>query len=111
MEKNITKLLIHISAADGYLSEVEIEKAYEELSNNYKITRNDFDSYVDEFFEETFSIEDYLMSLKDLSDPETFLKSCYKSAASDDFDIRENFAFSKTCDFFGIDPDLIIQDA
>ena len=57
MEKNITKLLIHISAADGYLSEVEIEKAYEELSNNYKITRNDFDSYVDEFFEETFSFQ------------------------------------------------------
>ena len=40
MEENITKLLIHISAADGYLSEVEIEKAYEELANNYKITRN-----------------------------------------------------------------------
>tara|TARA_X000000368_G_scaffold417907_1_gene415720 strand:+ start:13584 stop:13919 length:336 start_codon:yes stop_codon:yes gene_type:complete len=111
MVKQITKLLIHISAADGYLSDVEIEKAYEELSNNYKITRNEFDSYVDEFFEETFSIEDYLLSLKDLPDPEIFLKSCYKSASSDDFDIRENFAFSKTCNFFDIDPDLIIKNA
>ena len=28
MENLITKLVIHISAADGYLSEVEIDKAF-----------------------------------------------------------------------------------
>ena len=39
------------------------------------------------------------------------LEVCYKAAASDDFDIRENFAFTKACMFFEINPDTIIKNA
>ena len=111
MENLITKLVIHISAADGYLSEVEIDKAYKELSNIYKISRKDFDKCVDQFFQEDQQIEDYLSLLKELSEPEIMLDVCYKAAASDDFDIRENFAFTKACVFFEINPDDIIKNA
>lgn len=111
MENLITKLVIHISAADGYLSEVEIDKAYRELSNIYKISKENFDRCVDDFFQEDQQIEDYLSLLKELSEPEILLDVCYKAAASDDFDIRENFAFTKACKFFEINPDDIIKNA
>ena len=111
MENLITKLVIHISAADGYLSEVEIDKAFKELSNIYKISKEDFDKCVDQFFQEDQKIEDYLSLLKELSEPEIMLEVCYKAAASDDFDIRENFAFTKACMFFEINPDTIIKNA
>ena len=39
------------------------------------------------------------------------LEVCYKAAASDDFDIRENFAFTKACMFFEITPETIIKNA
>ena len=39
------------------------------------------------------------------------LDVCYKAAASDDFDIRENFAFTKACVFFEINPEDIIKNA
>ena len=111
MENLIVKLVIHISAADGYLSEVEIDKAYEELSNIYKISKQDFDKCVDQFFEEDEHIEYYLSLLKELSEPEIMLDVCYKAAASDDFDMRENFAFTKACVFFEVNPDDIIKNA
>ena len=111
MENLITKLVIHISAADGYLSEVEIDKAYKELSNIYKISKENFDSCVDQFFQEDQHIEDYLLLLKEVSEPEIMLDVCYKAAASDDFDIRENFAFTKACVFFEINPEDIIKNA
>ena len=111
MENLITKLVIHISAADGYLSEVEIDKAYKELSNIYKISKENFDNCVDQFFQEDQHIEDYLLLLKEVSEPEIMLDVCYKAAASDDFDIRENFAFTKACVFFEIKPEDIIKNA
>lgn len=111
MENLITKLVIHISAADGYLSEVEIDKAYKELSNIYKISKENFDNCVDQFFQEDQHIEDYLLLLKEVSEPEIMLDVCYKAAASDDFDIRENFAFTKACVFFEINPEDIIKNA
>ena len=111
MENLIAKLVIHISAADGYLSEVEIDKAYQELSNIYKISKEDFDKCVDQFFQEDQQIEDYLSLLKELPKPEIMLNVCFKAAASDDFDIRENFAFTKACMFFEINPDDIIKNA
>ena len=111
MENLITKLVIHISAADGYLSEVEIDKAYIELSNIYKISKENFDNCVDQFFQEDQHIEDYLLLLKEVSEPEIMLDVCYKAAASDDFDIRENFAFTKACVFFEINPEDIIKNA
>ena len=111
MENLITKLVIHISAADGYLSEVEIDKAYIELSNIYKISKENFDNCVDQFFQEDQHIEDYLLLLKEVSEPEVMLDVCYKAAASDDFDIRENFAFTKACVFFEINPEDIIKNA
>ena len=111
MENLIAKLVIHISAADGYLSEVEIDKAFKELSNIYKISKENFDKCVDQFFQEDQNIEDYLSLLKELSEPEIMLEVCYKAAASDDFDIRENFAFTKACMFFEINPDTIIKNA
>ena len=111
MENLIAKLVILISAADGYLSEVEIDKAYKELSNIYKISKENFDNCVDQFFQEDKHIEDYLLLLKEVSEPEIMLDVCYKAAASDDFDIRENFAFTKACVFFEINPDDIIKNA
>ena len=111
MENLITKLVIHISAADGYLSEIEIDKAYKELSNIYNISKQDFDKCVDQFFQEDQQIEDYLSLLKELPKPEIMLSVCFKAAASDDFDIRENFAFTKACMFFEINPDDIIKNA
>lgn len=106
MEKviSIIKLSACISAQDGVISNRELDTCFRLVSDHYKdLTKEVFDEAIDLFFDENLTLEDYLENiiLYEL-DIYSVLKICYESAVSDGFEIRENMAFTKACDFFEI---------
>lgn len=106
MEKAISviKLSACVCAQDGVISNRELDKCFELVSEHFQgVTQEMFDEAIDLFFDENLALEDYLenINLYDL-DKYAVLKICYESAISDGFEIRENLAFVKSCNFFEI---------
>lgn len=98
------KLSACISAQDGVISNRELDKCFELVSDHFEgVNKEIFDEVIDAFFDENLDLEDYLenIALYDV-DKHAVLKICYESAVSDGFEIRENLAFTKACNFFGI---------
>ena len=101
---SVIKLSACISAQDGVISNRELDKCFELVSEHFQgVTQEIFDEAIDLFFDENLALEDYLenINLHNL-DKYTVLKICYESAISDGFEIRENLAFVKSCDFLEI---------
>ena len=101
---NSIKLSACISAQDGVISNRELDTCYEIASNLFSdLTKEIFDEAIDAFFDENLELEDYLGLLEDSKiEKKALLHLCYESAVADGFEIRENFAFTKACNFFGI---------
>ncbi len=105
------KLSACISAQDGVISNRELDKCFELASAHFVgLTQEIYDETIDIFFEEDLALEEYLANiiLYDI-DKYTVLKICYESAISDGFEIRENLAFMKACDFLGISKEEFIN--
>ena len=107
MKKNNISSCVKIAACicgkDGLLSELEVNKILELVSIEFpSFARDDFESYIDEFFESDLQIEDYL---KEVDDPE-FMKFVLEvskvSASSDGLDLAENIALQKAYAFWGL---------
>jgi len=98
------KLSACISAQDGVISNRELDTCFELASAHFEgVNKEIFDEAIDTFFSENLDLEEYLENivLYDI-DKHAVLKICYESAVSDGFEIRENLAFTKACNFFGI---------
>ena len=96
------KLILCISAQDGVISETELDTAYKLINDQFdKISKQKFEELIDEFFNEDYALEEYLLKLNDSDEFQEILKISYKSATSDGLDIRENLAFDKACKHWG----------
>ena len=96
------KLILCISAQDGVISETELDTAYKLINDQVdKISKQKFEELIDEFFNEDYALEEYLLKLNDSDEFQEILKISYKSATSDGLDIRENLAFDKACKHWG----------
>ena len=108
--KDIVKLVCAVCAQDGIISSTELSAAFRLINSSFaKISKKDFDSLVEEFFEEDRNLENYLNSLPESIDIEKILKVCFESAGSDGLDVRENFAFDKICKYFQVDANKFIS--
>tara|TARA_B100001093_G_scaffold436661_1_gene435171 strand:- start:5148 stop:5489 length:342 start_codon:yes stop_codon:yes gene_type:complete len=96
------KIILCISAQDGVISETEINTAYRLINDQLgTISTKDFEKIIDEFFDEDYSLEEYLLKIKDSNNFKEILTISYKSAISDGLDIKENLAFDKACKYWG----------
>ena len=96
------KLILCISAQDGVISETELDTAYKLINDQFdKISKQKFEELIDEFFNEDYALEEYLLKLNDSDEFQEILKISYKSATRDGLDIRENLAFDKACKHWG----------
>ena len=96
------KLILCISAQDGVISETELDTAYKLINDQFdKISKQKFEELIDEFFNEDYALEEYLLKLNDSDEFQEILKISYKSATSEGLDIRENLAFDKACKHWG----------
>jgi|TARA_B110000879_G_scaffold73349_1_gene102463 hypothetical protein len=99
--KKIIKLVACICAQDGIVSEIELETTLKLVNKKIeKIDKKTFYSYIEKFFEEDLSLEEYLLAIPKKHNPDIILEICAKAATSDGLEIRENFAFDKACKFW-----------
>ena len=105
------KVIICISAQDGVLHQSELNTAFELINEHLgNISQQKFDELIEEFFNEDYVLEEYLLKISNSDDFQTILKISYKSATSDGLDIRENLAFDKACKHWGEALEDYIQD-
>ena len=108
--KDIVKLVCAVCAQDGIISSMELNTAFRLINSSFdKISRKDFDLFVEEFFEEDKNLEKYLINLPEPIDIKKILQVCFKSAGSDGLDVRENFAFDKVCKFFRVNAEIFFK--
>jgi hypothetical protein len=103
--KDILNIVLCISAKDGVLSDTEIEKSLEEFPHFFdkKITKNELNLIVDNFFNSNDQIEEYLDRITDDDMKPPILQLAIISASADGLDIRENFAFQKALTIWEIE--------
>ena len=103
-QQHILNIVLCISAKDGILSDSELEKSLEEFPKifNKKLTKEELNMIVDNFFDSDDQIEDYLDRITDDDIKPSILQLAIISASSDGLDIRENIAFQKALTIWGI---------
>jgi len=96
------KVILCISAQDGVISQSELDTAYKLINDHLgNVSQQNFEELIDEFFNEDYALEEYLLKLNDSDDFQKILEISYKSATADGLDIRENLAFDKACKHWG----------
>ena len=102
---DILNIVLCIAAKDGVLSDSELDKSLEEFPHFFdkKITKNELNLIVDNFFNSNDQIEEYLDRITDDDMKPPILQLAIISASADGLDIRENFAFQKALTIWEIE--------
>ena len=100
MEKEYIEIVIKVAACvcgkDGVISEAEENKIYELIQiKDSSISKEKFNKVLDDFFESTEQIEDYLLDVNTDDDRKFIIELCELSASADGLDIKENIALHK----------------
>jgi len=92
----VVKVAACVCGKDGVISQTEEEAILATVITKYPhYSSNRFNQTLDEFFNETLQLEDYLNQILDL-DLKTFtINLCEFSASADGLDIKENIALHK----------------
>ncbi len=109
---NIVSLAACVCAQDGIISETELDAIREMVSEKFsQITKDDFNSMIDNFFLEDKSLETYYENLQSSEDLNEIINICHASAASDGLEPRENIALIKLIRLAGQNPEEYFKDA
>jgi len=100
VEKEYIEIAIKVAACvcgkDGIISEAEENKIYELIHiKDSAVSKEKFNKVLDDFFESTEQIEDYLLDVKTDDDRKFMIELCELSASADGLDIKENIALHK----------------
>ena len=102
--EKITKLIASVCAQDEIISSTELDASFEQICKIKKVSRKKFDGYIDKFFNEKESVEEYFFNCMDMMPNHELLDMCRIAATSDGFSLRENYAFIKLCRLANEDP-------
>lgn len=92
----IVKIAACVCGKDGVISQAEEEAIFETVVSNYPhYALERFNQIVDEFFDETMQLEDYLNHVSGLNTHNFIVTLCELSASADGLDIKENIALNK----------------
>jgi hypothetical protein len=92
----ITKVAACVCGKDGVISQMEEECIFNTIiSQNPSYTLNQFNQAIDDFFDETLQLEEYLDKITDIDIKKFTIHLCEVSASSDGLDIKENIALHK----------------
>lgn len=92
----LAKIAACVCGKDGVISQLEEECIYNTiLSQNPSYSLAQFNKAIDDFFDETFQLEDYLAKVSEIGCKEFILHLCEVSASADGLDIKENIALNK----------------
>lgn len=97
------KVAICVCAIDGLISQTEEQILFQLISSKFpEFSRDIFNLVIDDFFESSNQIEDYLNKVHSLAMREFTLSLCKESASADGLDFRENLAIQKACLIWGL---------
>jgi hypothetical protein len=92
----IAKIAACVCGKDGVISQLEEESIYNIILTQYpSYTLVHFNQAIDDFFDETLQLEDYLAKVSVNDSKEFIIHLCEVSASADGLDIKENIALSK----------------
>jgi len=103
--EKITKLIASVCAQDEIISSTELDASFGQICKIKKVSRKKFDGYIDKFFNEKESVEEYFFNCMDMMPNHELLDMCRIAATSDGFSLRENYAFIKLCRLADEDPE------
>lgn len=98
------KVAACVCAIDGLISQSEEEIIFQivlEKFPEYKL--DSFNAAIEDFFESSDQIEDYLTAITNQEMRNFTMHLCKKSASADGLDFRENLAIQKACLIWGIE--------
>ena len=97
------KIAACICGKDGVISEIEERTLHQCLLQRFpNISTEQFDKALDEFFDSSEQIEDYLALIEDPDLRRFTLKLAEESASADGLNIKENIALEKTYLIWGV---------
>lgn len=85
-------LALAICAHDGFISDAEVASLREHYCGAGKVTEEELETLVDEFFESDFTLAKLFVAVED---KEFVLDVAAEAASADGLDIRENFALER----------------
>ena len=97
------KVAACVCGKDGIISEAEEKEIFriiKEENAAYSFER--FNSAIDDFFDESLQLEDYLGDITDLEHKELTINLSKSSASADGLDINENIALQKVAIILGV---------
>lgn len=89
-------LALAICAHDGFISDTEVASLRGYYCGAGKVTEDELETLVDEFFEHDFTLEQLFAAVED---KEFTLGIAAEAASADGLDIRENFALERCRQF------------
>lgn len=100
MELELLDVAVKVAACvcgkDGVISEAEEQEIYRIVSeNNSAYSLNRFNQAIDDFFDESLQLEDYLENISGLEHKILTINLSKSSASADGLDINENLALQK----------------
>ena len=108
---DILAIVLSIASKDGIISEKELSTLKKEFSRffSHKLTHEQNNKALEDFFSSNEHIEDYLEKIDDEELRKPILRLTLITAASDGFDIRENIGYQKALMFwnFSHDEDIL----
>ena len=114
--KNIVNLAACICAQDGVISSKEETTMFKSINlflkeNEQKqMTKEQFDNLLNDFFEQSFQLEDYTKPFTDSKEISAVLNISRLSASSDGMEIRENIALRKVLILFELDIEEFLNE-
>ena len=100
--KAIINLALCICAQDGVISELELDTLFKRVKQLSKVTKNEFDLYIENFFSSELKLENYIDQLNTSESKTTILDICKDAASSDGLNINENIAYIKVKNMWGL---------
>jgi hypothetical protein len=107
MELLLLDLAVKVAACvcgkDGIISEAEEQEIYKTISlENSAYTLKRFNQIIDDFFDESLQLEDYLEDITELEHKVLTINLSKTSASADGLDINENIALQKVAMILGV---------
>lgn len=100
--KAIINLALCICAQDGVISELELDTLFKRVKQLSKVTKNEFELYIENFFSSELKLENYIDQLNTSESKTTILDICKDAASSDGLNINENIAYIKVKNMWGL---------
>ena len=102
--EDILAIVLSIASKDGIISEKELSTLKKEFSRffSHKLTHEQNNKALEDFFSSNDQIEDYLEKINDEELRKPILRLSLITAASDGFDIKENIGYQMSLNIWNL---------